>query len=57
MHALNTLKEISELKNEIVKLTTSLRKIKPSPLRDREVQVDESDDDCEKSVEQSWWRA
>ena len=30
-HTVNTLKEISDLKNEIIKLTTSLRSLKNSP--------------------------
>ena len=32
-HAVNTLKEISELKGEIMKLTTSLKNLKVSPER------------------------
>lgn len=30
-HTVNTLKEIADLKNEIIKLTTSLRSLKNSP--------------------------
>lgn len=32
---INTLKEIADLKSEIVKLTTSLRSLKNSPVRER----------------------
>ncbi len=33
--ALNTLKEISDLKSEIMKLTTSLRKLKVTPEKEK----------------------
>ena len=34
-HAVNTLREISELKGEIMKLTTSLKNLKVSPEREK----------------------
>jgi hypothetical protein len=60
--ASNTLKEIAELKTEIIKLTTSLRTIKvgQSPPQKEKAQTDEKEVDesmaRDKSMERKWWK-
>lgn len=60
--ASNTLKEIAELKTEIIKLTTSLRTIKvgSSPPQKEKAHTDEKEVDesmaRDKSMERKWWK-
>lgn len=59
---MTTLKEISELKNEIIKLTSSLKSLKSSPCQDKQakIRIEESEGDSsafiEESLERHWWK-